>query len=459
MFRRSAFVIVGFFAVAALPIQAGAREYFPLPTTNHTVLTLSTDDTAGYQVLPGKPLKLEVMGPGDLNLTVRLTQKGKQPILQGALEILRDKKLVKRADLKLHRSQVGSFKEDKTLSPSLPKVFKIAVPAGRQTYFVNLKAARGVSISLTIAYETEADQSLARADAGSELELVPLVAPGTGEPELPLVPLEPPPPAKPPEKPAAKPAEPAVEKPVVAVTKPPEKPTPPSAGPTSVPPSGKTPEGPSPVKPEKTAPPENVASATSPPPAGGVRVVEVRAEQPPTLEKKTRARRPVASLGVKLGQISPLEKVGGTTFAGSLDVRYVLPVFEGRLSAGVAAGYHRYQLTLTNWDETRTSMVIPISLQMFYRLPLGFVLEPFVGLGADLFIIQAELDSAGDSPNRSASAIAFGGHLTAGVEARLGPGYALVELSAGWAKADIDGIWSNFNPAGFSTLAGYRFEF
>lgn len=458
MSRRCAFIIVGFLAVAALPVQAGAREYFPLPTTNHTVLTLSTDDTAGYQVLPGKPLKLEVMGPGELNLTVRLTQKGKQPILQGTLEILREKKLVKRTDLKLHRSQVGTFKEDKSLSPSLPKVFKIAVPAGRQTYFVNLKAARGISISLTIAYETETDQSLARADAGSELELVPLVAPGAGEPELPLVPLEPPSPAKPPEKPAGKPAEPVPEKPVVAA-KPPEKPMPPSAGPTSAPPSGKTPEGPSPSKPEKTAPPGNVASAAPPPPAGGVRVVEVRAEQPPTIEKKSSARRPVASLGVKLGQISPLEKVGGTTFAGNLDVRYVLPVFEGRLSAGVAAGYHRYQLTLTNWDEERTSMVIPISLQVFYRLPLGFMLEPFVGLGADLFIIQAELDSAGGSPDRSASAIAFGGHLSAGVEARLGPGYALVELSAGWAKADIEGIWSNFNPAGFSTLAGYRFEF
>lgn len=457
-FRR-ALSILGLFAVAALPAQAGAREYFPLPTTNHTVLTLSTDDTAGYQVLPGKPLKLEVMGPGELSLTVRLTQKGKQPVLQGAMEILREKKLVKRADLKLHRSQVGTFKEDKALSPSLPKMFKIAVPAGRQIYFINLKAARGVSISLTIAYNTEADQSLARADAGSELELVPLVAPGAGEPELPLVPLEPPTPAKPPEKPTAKPTEPATEKPVVAAAKPPEKATPPGAAATGAPPAGKTPDSQPPPRPERAGTPEKVASATTPPPAGNVRVVEVRAEQPPTLEKKTRARRPVASLGVKLGQISPLEKVGGTTFAGSLDVRYVLPVFEGRLTAGVAAGFHRYQLTLTNWDEKRASTVIPVSLQMFYRLPLGFLLEPFVGLGGDLFIIQASLDPAGDGPERSASAVAFGGHLSAGVEAKLGPGYALVELCAGWAKADLAGIWSNFNPAGFSTLAGYRFEF
>jgi hypothetical protein len=202
-----------------------------------------------------------------------------------------------------------------------------------------------------------------------------------------------------------------------------------------------------------------VAAATPPPPAEKVRVVEVRAEQPPAIEKKSRARLPVASVGVKLGQISPLEKVGGTTFSGSLDVRYVLPVFEGRLSTGVATGYHRYQLTLTNWDEKRTSTVIPISVQVFYRLPLGFLLEPFVGLGADVFIVQATLEPAGDAPDRSASGVAFGGHLRAGVEARRGPGFALVELAAGWAKTDLSGIWTHFNPAGFSTLAGYRFEF
>lgn len=431
-----------------------AENVSVMPKSNHPALTQTTDESFGFQVFPGKPLKLDLVGPGELTVNVRLNHARKRSVFKGQLNIRRGRKLIKRTRLRLHRSRVGAYKEDKGIHPSVPKVFKINVPDGLQSYTFSLRGARGVTMTLQLTYDTQADQSAARS-GDDELALAPLVPPG-GEEALPgdggLVPLAP-----------IEPEEPVAEKPpakVAAATPPPEKkPEKPSPPEPKTPPPEKKPEEP------KTAPARKslfkkieVASkperkkSTAP-----VRTVEPPASGQPTGVKKTAPRDSahVISLGVKLGQISPLiTYAGGTTFMGSLDLRYILPVFEERLTLGVEAGFYNYKLEWTNQDRSFDTKVIPVSLQLFYRLPLATLFQLFFGAGGDVFVCMSE-DSQVEG---SETTIAYGGHVSIGAEAELGPGFLLLEVRAGASFGDA-GALGNSDISGLSTLLGYRFVF
>jgi len=167
------------------------------------------------------------------------------------------------------------------------------------------------------------------------------------------------------------------------------------------------------------------------------------------------------SLGVKAGHISPIQNIGGPTYTFSLDMRYIFGAFDGDLELGIEAGYYRYQLVITTERREIAMSVLPLSLQMYYRLPIDFFLSPFVGFGGDVFLSLGGVDKRTDvqfeNPVKSV-AIAFGGHVAAGVEARLGPGYLLAEVRGGMSFGESV-VWSNANISGLSTTVGYRFLF
>jgi hypothetical protein len=444
--------IAGFFTIVP---RVQARVIEVMPSTNHSALTLTTDESYGFQVLPGKPLKLDLVGPGTLTLTVRLNSKSKRSVFSGRFEVKRGKRRIKKASLKLHRSRVGAYKEETSLNPSLPKVFKIKVRRGVQSYTFSLRAPKGTSMTLRISYDTKADQSKAKGEDDA-LALVPLVAPTKTDDsdggELALVPLVPVEKPKKPVKVATKKPvgkKPVDKKPVVKVAVV-EKPV--KIEKVEKPPVAK-------VKPVKEKPAEKVAKSKVG--DGGVRTITTKPVEPPVVEKPAPSpSAPVVSLGLKFGQISPLQKVGGTTFTGSLDIRYILPVFDGRLTLGVEAGYYKYEMSVANLGRQISTMVIPIAVQLFYRIPINTFIEPYVGLGGDVFICFGENKSIdSDHEYSSGQATVFGGHLVAGLEAELGPGFILAEVRAGISFGN-PGVWDN-NPSisGLLAVAGYRFVF
>lgn len=426
--------------LAALPSLAKVVDV--MPSTKHSALTLTTDESYGFQVLPGKPLKVDLVGPGSLSVSVRLNHKRKLPVLKGRFDIRRGRKRIKRANLKLHRSRVGAYKEDSTIHPSVPKVFKIKVPRGVHSYAFSLRAARGTSMTVLFNYDTEADQSKARSEDDA-LALVPLVPPGGPDGEsddLALAPLAPIAPEE--EKP-----EPVIE------PKPEEKPAPKVAVVEPVEPEPKPVKKEPKIKPIKLPkPPEEKKSA---------RVIEIKPEgsEPEGITKKAPSKvTEVVSVGLKGGQITPLQKVGTTTPTGSLDLRYILPVFDGRLTIGAEGGFYQYKITIA--DERELSlMVIPISLNLFYRIPLGTFLEPFVGLGGDVFIcFGQDKQVPGGFVWNEATSVVFGAHASAGIEARLGPGFLLAEVRGGMSFGAA-AVWENANISGIATVVGYRFTF
>lgn len=457
--HRLCWVVAAGWLLAAPAVMA--KDLNVMPKTNHPALTQTTDETFGYQVFPGKPLKLDLVGPGALTVTVRLNHKRKRPVFKGQMNIRRGRKLIKRARLRLHRSRVGGYQEDAAIHPSVPKVFRIRVPDGLQSYTFGLRAARGVSMTVQLAYDSEADQSAAKSEDADALALVPLVPGGGpadsdagGPAEKPpedggLVPLAPIAPEKPPEK--KQPGK------VAATTKPPEEKKPPAAKPPAPPVTReKPPEVAAKTKPvfEKIAPskkPEKKSTAS-------VRTIDIPAAGEPKEVKKTApaAAAHVISLGLKAGQISPLiTRSGGTTFMGSLDLRYILPVFDERLTLGVEAGYYNYKLVWTNHeDRTFDTKVIPVSLQLFYRVPLATLFQLFFGAGGDVFVCMSE-DSATEE---SETTFAFGGHVSLGAEAELGPGFLLLEVRAGASFGDA-GALGHSDISGLATMLGYRFVF
>jgi hypothetical protein len=430
--------------LVALP-AAYAKIVDVMPSTKHSALTLTTDESYGFQVLPGKPLKVDLVGPGSLSVSVRLNHKRKLPVLKGRFEIRRGRKRIKRTRLKLHRSRVGAYKEDSSTNPSIPKVFKIKVPRGVHSYTFSLRAARGTTMTVLFKYDTEADQSKARSEDDA-LALVPLVPPGGpgGESDdLALAPLAPIAPKK--EKPKPKPViepkpKPAETKPLKVAVVEPIKPKPEKKPPV--------------IKPIKLPTLKKEKKSTA-------RVIEIKPKggEPEGIKKEAPSKpSAVVSLGLKGGQITPLQKVGTTTPTGSLDLRYILPVFDGRLTIGAEGGFYQYKITI---DEKRelSVMVIPVSLNLFYRIPLGTFLEPFVGLGGDVFICFGQ-DKQVPSGFvwKESSGIAFGAHASVGMEAELGPGFLVVEVRGGMSFGAAS-VWEKANISGIASVIGYRFVF
>lgn len=431
------------------PAAARARSVSIMPKTTHSALTLNTDGSYGYQVVPGKPLQLDLVGPGTLVFTVRLNHTQKLPSIAGEVTIRRAGKPIKVDSLNLFRSRVGAYKEDRRLAPSIAKSFKMRVPDGVQSYSLSLRAGKGVSMTVGIDYDSEADQSAAI--PMDEMALVPLVPPGGSGPaepagldDLPLVPLVPP---------VAEPTRPAEARPPVVAAVEPVKPVEPR-------PPVKLPE----VKPAEDKPPLVAAAEPSKPTeperrAVRVETIEGQVTQPPEVEGQAPAGEPVVSIGVKLGQITPLQSVGNTAFTGSLDLRWIIPALEGNLSLGVEVGYHQYAVAVSGQDLETSLKVIPISLQLYYGLPLGSIVRLFFGAGGDLFVVLSETRyQSATSASVSGTSAAFGGHVALGVEFELGPGFLGLEARAGFSAADLPAI-SNVNVAGVATTLGYRLVF
>jgi hypothetical protein len=295
-------------------------------------------------------------------------------------------------------------------------------------------------MTVLFKYDTNADQSKARSEDDA-LALVPLVPPGGpegGGDDLALAPLAPIAPEEEKPKPVIKPEEkPAPKVAVVPIVKPAPKPE----------------KKPKVIKPIKLpTPPKEKKSA---------RVIEIKPEgsEPEGITKKAPAKpSAVISVGLKGGQITPMQKVGTTTPTGALDLRYILPVFDGRLTIGAEGGFYQYKITIA--DEREVSlMVIPVSLNLFYRIPLGTFLEPFVGLGGDVFICFGEDKRTVDGHVwNEGSGIAFGAHASAGIEAELGPGFLVAEARAGMSFGAA-AVWEKANISGIATMVGYRFVF
>lgn len=467
---KGAFAVGVLLVFSTFSLSVAAKVVPVTPSSNHSSLSLTTDESTGYHVSQAKPLKLDLVGPGKLSISVRLNQKGRQPVFQGQLEVRRGQKVFKKVDLKLHRSRVGAYKEDENLSPSLPRLITLQVPAGRQVLSFALKSAKNVSMTLNFTYDTEAFQ-IARGDVDM-VELAPLVS-ANEEPEkpagagaaddialVPLTPVTPPEEAKRPKlvggaHAATRPEEKLLTKPPEKVASKPEEKV--GAG-TDADSMGGDTEIPAPkpvVLPREKVIVVSSAPATEPTHAEAASPSRDAEGSPPLIKKTVRKKKqPLVSIGLKAGQISPFpRKISGTSFTGSLDLRFIMPVFEGRLSLGVEGGYHQFQLNITGQQLKTKTTVIPIGLQLLYRLPLGTVLEPYFGAGADLFLCSAEVQS------KSESVLAFGGHVTLGLESKVGPGFVLAELKAGLARASVANLFEDFNPSGILTEVGYRFVF
>ncbi len=439
--------IFGTVLALLLSVPVWARVLAVKPSSKHQKLTLTTDESSGFRVVQGKHLKLRLIGPGMLTVSVRLNHRAKRSIFNGRLEVQRAGKRIKRSRLKLHRSRVGAYRELPGLNPSLPKVFRLKTPEGVQNYVFSLRGGRGTSMTLHLSYDTQVKQG--PASASDPLALVSLVPDEEArEKEMAMAVIPPPPGKTMPEVEEPPPAK--EEPPVLAVIEPPKLKAHETAAALKKLPTAKAPKV---VKRKK---PKTVIKQA--PKAKAKAKAQAKARPKPS------ASLPLFSIGIKGGQVSPVEqKIGGTTVTGSVDLRFILPLAEGRLSIGVEAGYYRYQMAVTRDYRENWLQILPLSLQIFYRFPSHTMFEPYLGLGGDVFLTQGKaiFTDRPDSENiiYDGRKMLYGAHLIAGLEGQFGPGFLMIEARYGKSFGD-SGAWEN-NPsiAGITTVAGYRFVF
>lgn len=454
--ERRMVALVGLWALAMGPGMgktpfSWGRVAEVTPKTHHAPLTSITDGESGYLVQPGSPLVVDLVGPGNLTVTLRLNHTSRRAAIAGEVEILRERRIIKKFKLNLISSRVGNYREDASLHMSLPKVLRLAVPVGTHAYGLVLRAARGTSMTVQLIFETSLEQGAAK-EGGDSLSLVPLVPPAAPEKD------------KNPDDLAL--AEPLLKKQ-------------PDRHPATTPGMRKRLEegaGNSDFNPsaEESAPAEDSVSvlktdeseqADAFVPVQPAEEATPRKGKDPTRsrssKKSARAARgsgAVMSIGIKGGQISPMQKIGGTSITGGLEITYL--ALESRLGVGVEAGYYRYRLDITTAYRQMTLQVIPIALQVFYRfVDASSRLGPFLGCGVDAFVLNGT-DKRSDVPYsvRKGSGVAFGGHLSLGLEYRLGRGRFLGEIRGGLSLGEAV-VWKKANVSGVTSSAGYRFEF
>jgi hypothetical protein len=435
-------MILALVVICANDVKARLVEV--TPTTNNSTLTLNTDGSYGYEVSARKPMKLKVIGPGNLKVTVRLNQKRKRATYKGQLVVSRDGKTVKQTGLRLHRSRVGFYREKRRLSLSVPKVVNIRVPRGMHVYKFSLKAARGTTMTVSLAYNTKVDQSSARDD---DLALVSLVLDKpkkpkvkktqSGEPELialvPLVPKNKPKVKKPKKDSVKRPK--VVSDPVVKRIPLPPKPR---------------------VVENKVAEKKDVQEEIV-----GLDLDVEEDSDPKSISKVvTPPARDMFSVGVKTGQTVSFG-IGGPNYLVALDLRYILPALENRFELCLEAGYYQYAVDIQGQNEEVSLQVIPVSLQVLYHLPFDMLLQPVIGLGGDVLINSGEhRRSDNDYVISTVSGkITFAAHVVGGLELELGPGFVTAEVRYGYSFGEA-AIWgSSANISGLSTSLGYRFVF
>ncbi|UCD84088.1 MAG: outer membrane beta-barrel protein [Deltaproteobacteria bacterium] len=167
-------------------------------------------------------------------------------------------------------------------------------------------------------------------------------------------------------------------------------------------------------------------------------------------------------IGPKIGYITNFGKVSG--FYPGLDGSFILPWFKRVTAISLEAGYYysSHEESVQDQGKLVTDLkIIPIFINGMYRIPAGR-LKPYIGVGLGVLITNYKL-SYSLQPSLTSTSWVFGFHGVGGVEMKLGPGNALVELKYNYSRLDSDLKTSSStiegNVGGLFAGIGYRFMF
>ena len=170
-------------------------------------------------------------------------------------------------------------------------------------------------------------------------------------------------------------------------------------------------------------------------------------------------------IGPKFGYITNFGKVSGI-YPG-IEGSYILPWLSRVTAISLEAGYYSSSNEESGRDEAgdyKLGMdlkIIPIFVNGIYRILSGR-LRPYVGAGLGTLVTNAKV-SYSRQPSLTSTSWVFGVHGLGGVEMKLGPGNALVEIKYNYSKLDskIEASSSTIegNIGGLIAGVGYRFMF
>jgi opacity protein-like surface antigen len=170
-------------------------------------------------------------------------------------------------------------------------------------------------------------------------------------------------------------------------------------------------------------------------------------------------------IGPKIGYVTNFGSISGI-YPG-IEGSYVLPWMNRSLSIALEAGYYSSSDEESGQDAAGDYKigidlkVIPISLSGVYRIPYGRF-RPYAGLGLGALVADSKI-SYSRQPALSSSSAVFGVHGLGGLELKLGPGSALVELKYNYSRLDtrLEASSSALegNIGGLTAGVGYRFMF
>jgi hypothetical protein len=197
-------------------------------------------------------------------------------------------------------------------------------------------------------------------------------------------------------------------------------------------------------------------AADGSPPAGS----DTRTEEVEVLDQAApRHLEYTLSIGLKTGAISPIvNHAGGTTPIGILDMRYALPDLEERLEVGLEVGIYSYHLEVMNIDWTFQTRVIPVTLNLYYRVPLADLFHIYFGVGAGPVFCLSHGSGPEEANTMDKDTVVLGAHALAGFEVNLGPGFALLELRTAFTIGDAS-LLGEADVGGLAAALGYRLAF
>jgi hypothetical protein len=190
------------------------------------------------------------------------------------------------------------------------------------------------------------------------------------------------------------------------------------------------------------APATNPTAATEAPPSTAT-------ETPTPAESGAALELPTLTLGVRAGLGVPtLFNELDLSYDVALEVGYVLPFLDGRLAVVADVGYSaptasgggndaRVGASGGAWTYEITNERLTVSLGPIFRIfPTGSTFVPYVGaLGRAYFVRTTANGTGAGQPfgENVETSMAYGVVGVLGGELKLGPGAALLEVSAGWA--------------------------
>jgi opacity protein-like surface antigen len=171
-------------------------------------------------------------------------------------------------------------------------------------------------------------------------------------------------------------------------------------------------------------------------------------------------------IGPKFGYITNFGKVSGI-YPG-VEGSYIFPWLSRLTAISLEAGYYSSSHEQSGENEevgeyklVTDLKIIPIFVNGTYRISSGR-LRPYVGVGLGVLVTNSKL-SLSRLPALSSTSWVFGVHGLGGLEMKLGPGIALVELKYNYSQLDskLESSSSTVegNIGGLIAGAGYRFMF